>query len=267
MSESIWWSDESWWERKVLPLGFLTLSFRQLATMMIVFLAAFLVSLPVTFPIAGVSFGGRATVFCGVFGVGYVVSNRRVKLLPVELQVLYFLRTDGVKKLRRTLGGLVGRKKLESDSQPQAKWPSVTLEITVEDFKNAVPFVISDRVDGVQDGTRALLLVDDKLRGEDSVSPEKPRYRLVYLPVPEDVGTRRLDIKLEGSSELLLSINLQLMGRMPEISERERDQECREERDHHRRQLAERKRDEPQGQGFSLPPWFVRPPNRLRHSD
>jgi len=63
MSESIWWPDELWWERKVLPLGFITLSFRQLATIMAAFLAAFFVSLPFTFPIAGLSFGGRAAVF------------------------------------------------------------------------------------------------------------------------------------------------------------------------------------------------------------
>jgi hypothetical protein len=219
MSESIWWSDESWWERKVLPLGFVTLSFRQLATMMIAFLAAFLMSFPFTFPIAGVGFGGRAIVFCGVFGIGYVVSNRRVKLLPVELQALYFLRTSGVKKLRRHLRRLVRREKLEDDSLPDAKRPPVAQEITVEDFKNAVPFVISDRVDSVQGETRALLFVDDKLREEDSVSPEKPRYRLVYLPVPEDVGTRRLEVKLEGSSEPLLSINLLLKGKIPEINE------------------------------------------------
>src|ERR1700752_1146942 len=108
MSESISWPDEPWWERKALPLGFITLSFRQLATMMIAFLAAFLISLPFSFAIAGVSFGGRATVFCGVFGVGYFISNRRVRLLPVELQALYFLRTDGVKKLRRGPRRLVG---------------------------------------------------------------------------------------------------------------------------------------------------------------
>jgi hypothetical protein len=217
MSESIWWVDENWWERKVLPLGFTTLSFRQLATMMIAFLAAFLVSLPFTFPIAGVSFGGRAAVFCGVFGVGYVVSNRRVKLLPVELQALYFLRTDGVKKLR-SLRGLVRRENFKSESAPEAK-PSVMQEITVDDFKNPVPLVISDRVEGVQGDVRALLFVDDKLRGEDPVFPEKLRYRLVYLPVPEDVGSRRLEVRLEGSSESLLSINLLLKGRLPETSE------------------------------------------------
>ncbi len=219
MSESIWWPDESWWERKVLPLGFVTLSFRQLATMTIAFLAAFLVSLPFTFPIAGVSFGGRAAVFCGVFGVGYVVSNRRVRLLPVELQALYFLRTQGMKKLGRGLRRLVRREKPENGPPPESERPPTTQEITVDDFRNPVPLVVSDRVEGVQSETRALLLVDDKPRGQDLVSPQKPRYRLVYVPVAEDLGSHRLEVKLEGSAQSLLSINLLLKGRAPEISE------------------------------------------------
>ena len=219
MSESIWWPDEPWWERKVLPLGFVTLSFRQLATMIIAFLAAFLVSLPFTLPIAGVSFGGRAAVFCGVFGVGHVVSSRRVKLIPVELQAFYFLRTNGIRKLGRGLSRLAGREKLENDSPPKREQSPVTQEITVDDFKNPIPLVISDRVEGVQNETRVLLLVDKKPREHDLVSPEKPRYRLVYVPVAEDLGSRRLEVKLEGSAEPLLSINLLLKGRTQEISE------------------------------------------------
>jgi hypothetical protein len=220
MSESIWWADFPWWERKALPLGFVTLSFRQLATMAAAFLAAFLVSLPFSFSIAGVSFGGRAAVFCGVFGVGYVVSNRRVKLLPVELQAIYFLRTDGMNKLRGNLRLLVGREKLENTSPAESEQSPATQEITVDDFKNPVPLVISDRVDGVQGETRALLLVDDKLREQDLVSPGKPRYRLVYVPVAEDLGSRRLEVKLEGSAQSLLSINLLLKGRTQEVSSR-----------------------------------------------
>jgi hypothetical protein len=218
-SDAIWWPDERWYERKVLPLGFVTLSFRQLATMIITFLAAFLVSLPFTFPIAGVSFGGRAAVFCGVFGVGYVVSNRRVRLLPVELQALYFLRTDGIKKLGGSLRRLAGREKPENDSLPESEQSPAMEEIMVDDFKNPVPFVISDTVDGVQSETRALLLVDDKLREQDLVSPEKPRYRLVYIPIAEDLGSRRLEVKLEGWAESLLSINLVLKGRTQEVNE------------------------------------------------
>jgi hypothetical protein len=200
-------------------LGFVTLSFRQLATMIIASLAAFLVSLPFTFPIAGVSFGGRAAVFCGVFGVGYVVSNRRVKLIPVELQGLYFLRTDGIRKLGRGLRRLVGRESLENDSPRKSELSPATQEITVDDFKNPVPLVISDRVEGVLNETRALLLVDDKPRQQDLVSPEKPRYRLAYVPLTEDLGSHRLEVKLEGSTQSLLSINLLLKGRTQEISE------------------------------------------------
>jgi hypothetical protein len=67
---------------------------------MLSFLAAFVVSLPFEFAIAGASFGGRAAVFCIVFGVGYMISSRRVKLLPVELQAFYLLRTKGMSKVR-----------------------------------------------------------------------------------------------------------------------------------------------------------------------
>src|SRR5438132_8639804 len=106
MSKSIWWLDEAWWERKILPLGFITLSFRELATVSLSFAAAFLASLPFEFSIAGVSFGGRATVFCLIFGTGCAVSGRRVKLLPVELQVLYLLRVLGTAKMKAILGSL-----------------------------------------------------------------------------------------------------------------------------------------------------------------
>ena len=110
MSESIWWPDEAWWERKALPLGFITLSFRQLVTIMLSFLMAFVVSLPFEFAIAGASFGGRAAVFCIVFGVGYMISSRRVKLLPIELQAFYYLRTEGMSKVRMKLDSLFGIK-------------------------------------------------------------------------------------------------------------------------------------------------------------
>jgi hypothetical protein len=130
-SDPIWWPDDQWWEKKALPLGFVTLSFRQLATMIVAFLAAFLVSLPFAFPIAGVSFGGRASVFCGVFGVGYTISNRRVKLIPVELQVLYFLRTEGMKKAGAGLRRLLGREKPAKNSPSDEEQPPTTQEIIV----------------------------------------------------------------------------------------------------------------------------------------
>jgi hypothetical protein len=215
MSESIWWPDEVWWERKVLPLGFITLSFRQLATIALAFGTAFLVSLPFQFPIAGVSFGGRASAFCIVFGVGYLVSSRRVKLLPVELQVFYLLRRDGVEWLEKKLHQLLGRKELEK--KPSVGNEQSPVEMVVNDFKNPLSLAVYDKVKDIQNETRASLFLDNQLRGEDSISPEKPRYRLLYVPLPQDVGNHRLTVRLEGLSSPLVSIDLLIKGRSSEV--------------------------------------------------
>jgi hypothetical protein len=219
MSESIWWPHELWWERKILPLGFITLSLRQLATLMFAFVVAFLVSVPFQFPIAGVSFGGRAAVFFIIFGVGYMISSRRVKLLPIELQAVYVLRTNGLRKLRTNLLPLLRLKKSGDDSSPQSGRLSIVQEMVVEDFKNPVPLIISDRLRDVQKETRVVLFLDDRVRMEVCAAPQKPRYRLLYLPIPEDVGTHQLTVRLDGSSEPLVSITLLLRAKTAEISE------------------------------------------------
>src|SRR5712691_1267880 len=214
MSESMWWLDEAWWERKILPLGFITLSFRELATVSLSFAAAFLASLPSEFPIAGVSFGGRATVFCLIFGTGCTVSSRRVKLLPVELQVLYLLRMQGIAKVRTILRNLPRLRKQKQRPAPESKQPPLVQEMVVEDFKNPIPLVIFGRVrEDIQKGTRALLFLDDQVRGEDSISPQKPGYRLSYVPLPEDMGMHALTVKLEGSSKPLVSLYLSIKGK------------------------------------------------------
>ena len=210
MSDSIWWPEESWYERKALPLGFITLSFRQLVTIMISFLTAFLVSLPFEFAIAGASFGGRAAVFCIIFGVGYMISSRRVKLLPVELQAFYFLRTEGMSRARVKHGV-----ELSARTAP----PSVMQEIAVEDFKNPIPLTVSDTVKGIQKETRVVLFLDEQARGEDLVSPQRPRYRLTYVPLQDDVGKHLLTVRLDGSSEPLVSVDLLVQGRSAEVGE------------------------------------------------
>ena len=216
MSESIWWPDEQWWQRKVLPLGFITLSFRQLATILLSFLLAFVASLPFEFAIAGASFGGRALVFCIVFGVGYMISSRRVKLLPIELQAFYFLRTEGLAKLRMKLSG---PKKRAFNDLAKAGRQSSLQEISVEDFKNPIPLTVSDAVKGVQKETRVLLFLDEQMRGEDFVSPQRPRYRLSYVPLQGDVGKHLLMVRLDGSTEPLVSFELLVQGRNIEVGE------------------------------------------------
>ena len=219
MSDSIWWPDESWYERKALPLGFITLSFRQLVTIMISFLTAFLVSLPFEFAIAGASFGGRAAVFCIIFGVGYMISSRRVKLLPVELQAFYFLRTEGMSRVRMKLDGLFGSKKRGVESPAKTTPPPIMQEISVEDFKNPIPLTVSDAVKGIEKETRVKLFLDEQVRGEDLVSPQKPRYRLTYVPLQEDVGKHLLTVRLDGSTEPLVSVELLVQGRSAEVGE------------------------------------------------
>jgi hypothetical protein len=216
MSESIWWPDEQWWERKSLPLGFITLSFRQLGTMLFSFLIAFVVSLPFKFAIAGATFGGRAVMFCMVFGVGYMISSRRVKLLPVELQAFYFLHTKGLAEVRTKLPG---HRKLAIDHPAETGRQSSLQEISVEDFKNPIPLTVSDGVKGIQKETRVKLFLDEQARGEAFVSPQRQRYRLTYIPLQDDVGKHLLTVRLDGSTEPLVSVDLLVQGRTAETGE------------------------------------------------
>jgi len=215
MSESIWWPDEAWYERKSLPLGFVTLSFRQLGTILLSLGAAFLVSLSFSFPIAGASFGGRAVVFCVIFGIGYFISSRPVRLVPTELQVLYVIRTKGLVKFMAILRG--GNTK-ESKQEIENRKP-MAHEILVEDFKTPIPLVVSETVNHLEHEARAQLFIDEQVRGEDLVSPQKPRFRFVFRPLPEDVGTHDLTVRLEGSSVPLLWMRLSIKGRSAEANE------------------------------------------------
>ena len=211
MSESIWWPDDPWYERKTLPLGFITLSFRQLTTIAISFVAAYVVSLPFQFPIAGFSFGGRASVFCLIFGIGYVISSRRVRMLPAELQALYLLRTRGVERLRSGIRNHLYQRKNQGSSEPN---PSpIMLKMQVEDFRDPVPLVLYGRVKGLEGDARVLLLLDGRARADEPVSPLNPRYRFAYVPLPQDIGEHTLTVKLADSPEPLATIALSLAGR------------------------------------------------------
>ena len=203
---------EARWERKSLPLGFITLSLRQLTTIAISFVAAFIVSLPFQFPIAGFSFGGRAGAFCMIFGVGYVVSSRRVRMLPVELQALYLLRTRGLGKLRLGVLNPLSSGKSKENLRETRQSP-VVLEMLVEDFKNPIPLVVSDRVKNIPDETRVLLLLDDQVRAEEPVSPQRSHFSLAYVPLPQDIGKHTLTVKLADSSEPFTTFGLSLTGR------------------------------------------------------
>ena len=175
------------------------------------FVAAYVVSLPFQFPIAGFGFGGRASVFCLIFGIGYVISSRRIRMLPVELQALYLIRSRGIGKLKASLRNPFSPSKNRSSSQPKPS--QVRLKMLVEDFRDPTPLVVSDRLNGVSDGTKVLLLFDGEVRTEESISPSNLHYRLVYSPLPRDIGEHALTVNLVGTSQPLTTISLSLVGR------------------------------------------------------
>jgi hypothetical protein len=89
----------------------------------------------------------------------------------------------------------------------------------VEDFKNPIPLTVSDAVKGIQKETRVRLFLDEKTRGEDLVSPQKPRFRLTYVPLQDDVGKHLLTVRLDGSTEPLISVDLLVQGRSTEVAD------------------------------------------------
>jgi hypothetical protein len=84
-------SEDSWWERKSIPLGFLMLSFRQLAIIVLFLFLGYFISLPVRFGLLTFSFAGRAVVLLAFLLIGLALANRRVKMAPPELQLIYWL--------------------------------------------------------------------------------------------------------------------------------------------------------------------------------
>ena len=92
-------------------------------------------------------------------------------------------------------------------------------EISVEDFKNPVTLTVSDAVKGVQKETRVLLFLDEQVRGEDVVSTQRPRFRLTYVPLQDDIGKHLLTVRLDGATEPLVSIELVVQGRSMEVGE------------------------------------------------
>ena len=158
-------------------------------------------------------------MFCIIFGIGYMILSRRVKLLPVELQAFYYLRMDGMSRVRMELDSLLHTKKRVIDAPTEKRLPPTVQEISVEDFKNPIPLTVSNAVKGVQKETRVVLFLEEQARGEDLVSPQRPRYRLTYVPLQDDVGKHLLTVRLDGSTEPLVSVDLLVQGRSAEAEE------------------------------------------------
>jgi hypothetical protein len=96
MPEVLWWREESWWERRSLPLLGFNLAPRQFVTLSVMgLLGFFLSSAASTF--LRISPFGRIGIFLFLLSIGFVFATKRVKMAPVELQLYYrFIRKQGV---------------------------------------------------------------------------------------------------------------------------------------------------------------------------
>jgi hypothetical protein len=86
-SEVLSWREESWWERKSIPLGSHSLSPRQLFL-----LASFgglgdILSTPIPPVVLGIFYLGRALAFFAVFSIGVILGAQRIRTTPIEYQL------------------------------------------------------------------------------------------------------------------------------------------------------------------------------------
>ena len=199
MSESAWWREELWWEKGLFQLGGSSISARQLGTLAVISLLAFLVSLPFGFSIDGVPFAGRLIVFGLIVLVGYFgLVQRRVKAVPLELQVFYWM----------TKGRAGAKAKQASPVAPARPQAAVeTHQILVDDFKDPTPFSFTGTVRVGAPGT-VQLLVGGEARDQAPVTPENGSYRLIYRPQPKDLGVQEGVLRLKGSDRPLSSFRV-----------------------------------------------------------
>lgn len=193
MSESTWWRDEQWWEKGLFQLGGSTISARQLFTLAGICVVALTASLPANFAVEGVPFAGHFAVFGLLVAIGYFgLVTRRVRMVPVELQLYYWLMRG------RNSGKTM--KAASTVARPKASGGADTHHITVDDFKNPVPFTFMNKV-RVDAPTKVQLIVGGTVRDEASVTPENCEYRLMYIPQVGDIGVKDGMIKLLGSDQ------------------------------------------------------------------
>ncbi|MDG6933087.1 MAG: hypothetical protein JRN68_00140 [Nitrososphaerota archaeon] len=195
MPEIIWWKNDSWYERKSIPVGGFNIAPRE----------AFLLATGLAFGII-VALIVPATVFvrAGVIAsfviVGGLLAIKPVKTVPIELQLLYRFRTYG-KEVQKATG-----KKPPKEAQITAKKSDQLM--VIDDWSNPTPLNFSGTVPKLRRELKVSLLVDGKVRMEDSVSSNKSSYRLMYVPKREDVGTRDIAIVLEGLKKPLKVVTL-----------------------------------------------------------
>lgn len=96
-SEVLTWREESWWERKSIPLGSYSLSPRQLFLLLIFGGLGDLISMPIPLVLFGIIYLGKIIPVLAMLAVGLVLGSQRIRMIPVEFQL--FLKASRDKDL------------------------------------------------------------------------------------------------------------------------------------------------------------------------
>lgn len=96
-SEVLSWREETWWERKSVPLGSHSFSPRQLFLVAIFVGLGDLISLPIPLTIFGIIYLGKLIPVLIMLAIGIVLGAQRIRMIPLELQL--FFRVSKKKEL------------------------------------------------------------------------------------------------------------------------------------------------------------------------
>ena len=216
MSESVWWPEEQWWEKKSIPLGLFVVSFRQLVTIVIFALIGAASSIPVNFGIGGISFAGKAVILGVFLFAGVIVANMKVRLVPVEMQILYIL-------MRNRWGGVGGAQQSKPSQKEKTsskiEETATVQDLLVEDFEHPRSvYSLTDKL-RVSRPVKVFLYVGGDRRSESIVTPDSPVWRFVYIPQKKDVGVVEVSVRTEGVEKPLQKMTLTVREKGVELLE------------------------------------------------
>jgi hypothetical protein len=88
-AEVLSWREESWWERKSIPLGSHSFSPRQLFLLAIFGGIGDLISMPIPLTIFGIIYLGKVIPVLTMLAFGVVLGAQRIKMIPLEFQLFF----------------------------------------------------------------------------------------------------------------------------------------------------------------------------------
>ncbi len=150
----------------------------------------------------------RGIVIAPFLLVGFLIASKRVKTLPIELQLFYRFVLQRKPKLdvrsrQKTLEEQA-QASTDQDERGRRRKKDRGMLVEEENFENPIPISFTGKVKTpIQ--RKVFLYLDESLRSEDYVSPTKNSFRVIYVPREEDVGTHDLTVKVEGERDPVIA--------------------------------------------------------------